>query len=182
VRVLKGTCLEGDVEEVAVHGVGLALRCLDVNAVFFTVFDHFCAAWEFLAEVIHAPWGDHFDVWGEGVKGEFEADLVVAFPRGSMGDGVGPFCTGDIKHAFNDAWASDGCAKEVAAFVDGVRLEHWEDIVSSEFFLEIADVALGGTCREGFGFEAVELFCLTDVSTVGDDFCVVFLFEPEEED
>ena len=150
--VLERAGFEGDVEEVPVHGVGLALGSLHVDIVLLTIGDHFGTAGEFFTKRIVTPWGDHFNVRREGIERELEADLVVSFSGGAVGDGVSAFGKGNIEHTFDDARAGDGGSKEVAAFVDGVGLEHRENVVGSELFLEIADVALGSAGREGLGF------------------------------
>jgi len=180
--VFESAGLEGDVEEVAVHGVGLFHGGFDRDVVSLGVFDHFLAARELFAEFYIAPWGYTFDTGGEGCGGEFEAHLVVAFACCSVGDGVGSFLEGDVDHAFGDTWAGDGGAEKVAAFIDSVRLEHGEDVVAGELFLLIVDVALGCTGGEGFCLKAVEFVALAAIGAVCDDLSVVFFFEPEEED
>lgn len=181
-RVFEHACFEADVEEIPVHAVGLFGGSLDGDVVFFGVGDHFGAAWEFGAEVVHAPWGDDDEFGGEHGGAEFEADLVVAFTGGTVGDGVGVFAEGDFDHAFGDAGSGDGGAEEVLAFVDGTGLEHGEDVIAGEFLAEVADEALGGAGGGGFFFEAVEFFFLADVGAVGDDLALVLVFEPGEED
>ena len=180
--VLEGACFEGDVEKVAVHGVRLLVGSLDLDAVLFTVGDHFGAAGEFGTERIITPRGDHFNVRGEGVESEFKANLVVAFTSGSVSDGVGTFGDGDIEHSLDDAGAGDGGSEEIAAFIDGIGLKHGENVIGGELFPEVADVAFGRAGREGFGFEAVEFLTLADVGTVSDNFSVILFLEPEKED
>jgi len=150
--------------------------------VFFGVGDHFGTAGELLAEFGVAPWGDDLDVRRERGGGKLEADLVVAFAGGAVGDGVGTFLEGDVDHPLGDAGAGDRGAEQVAAFVDGVGLEHREDVVAGELFLLVVDVALRRAGAEGFGFEAVEFVALSAVGAVGDDLSVVFFLEPKEED
>ncbi len=179
--VLQGAGFEGDVEKVAVHGVGLLVGSLDLDSVFFAVGDHFGAAGKFGSEGFIPPGGDHFNFRSEGVEGQFEADLVVAFSGSSVGDGVGPFGNRNVKHALDDAGAGDGGSEEVAAFVYGIGLEHGEDVVGGKFFLEVADVALGSAGCESLGLESVEFFALADVGTVGDNFSIIFLLEPKKE-
>ncbi len=161
--VFEGAGFEGDVEEVAIHGVGFFHGGFDGDVVGLGVGDHFRAAGELFAEFGVAPWGDDFDVRGEGGGGKFEADLVVAFAGGAVGDGVSTFGEGDFDHSFGDAGACDGGSEEVAAFVEGVGLEHGEDEVACEFFFLVVDVAFGSAGGEGFGFEAVEFVALSAI-------------------
>jgi hypothetical protein len=179
--VFQHAAFEADVEEVAVHGVGLLDGSGDGDALLFGIGDHFGATGELGAEVFHAPGGHDFEFGGEGGGGEFEADLVVAFAGGAVGEGVAVFSAGDVDHAFGDDGAGDAGAEEVLAFIDGSGLEHGEDEVAGEFFAEVADDAFAGTGGEGFFFEAVELFFLADIGAVGDDFGVIGLLEPLEE-
>ncbi len=172
---------EGDVEEVPIHGVRLFHGSFNRDVVGLGVGDHFGAAGELFAEFCVAPWGDAFDVRREGGSGEFKTDLVVAFSGGAVGDGIGSLGDGDFDHVCGDAGAGDGSAEQVAAFIDRASLDHGEDVVFREVLFEIADVAFGSAGGEGFGFEAIEFVALADICAVGDDFRVVFLFEPEEE-
>ena len=100
-RVFQHAAFEADVEEVAVHRVGLLDGSGDGDAFFFGVGNHFGAAGELGAEVFHAPRGHDF---------EFEADLVVAFAGGAVGEGVAVFGAGDVDHAFGDDGAGDAGA------------------------------------------------------------------------
>ena len=99
-----------------------------------------------------------------------------------MGDSIGSFRAGYVEHTFDDAGAGDGSSEEVAAFVNGVGLKHRIDVVGGEFLFEITDIALGSASAESFFFESVEFLGLSDIRAIGNDFGVVFLFEPKEKD
>ena len=169
---------KGNVKQVAVHGIRLFQRLPDRDAVGFRVGDHFRAARELLAEFGIAPRGDDLDVRGQGIDGQFKAYLVVPLAGGAVGDGVRAFPDGQIHHVFGNAGAGDGGSQQVAAFVKGIGLHHREDVVGGEVFLEVADKALGGARRQGFGFQSVQFFRLAYVCAVGDDFGIIFFLEP----
>ena len=83
--------------------------------------------------------------WRSGARdggGQFEADLVVAFAGGAVGDGLGLFLAGDVDHALGDEGPGDAGAEEILVFVDGAGLDHGEDEVAGEFLLQVGDVTL----------------------------------------
>jgi len=181
-RVLEDAGLEGDVEEVAVHGVGFFGGGLDGDVLFGAIGDHLGAARELLAEARVAPGGDDLEVGRQGGGGEFETDLVVAFAGGAMGQGLGLFPAGDFNHALGNKGAGDARAQQILALVNRARLEHREDEVAREFFLQIDDVTLGGAGLPGLGFKALELLLLPNVRTEGDQLRVILFLEPGQDD
>ena len=180
--VFENTGLVADVQEVAVHGEGLFRAGLDGDFFVVAVGDHFGTAGELGAETLVTPRGDDFEIGGEGGGGELEANLVVAFAGGAVGDGVGAFCLGDFDHALGDEGAGDGGAQEVLAFVNGPGLHHGEDEVLGEFFLEVIDVDFERAGLFGFGVQAFQFVVLADVCTEGDDFGIIGFFDPGEQD
>ncbi len=171
----------GDVPEVAVAGVDFLFGLLDGDAFFLGVFDGGFAAAEF--EAVIFPGGDDFEFGSEGHVGELEADLVVAFAGGSVGDGVGTFGVGDIDLVLGDEGAGDGGAEEVLGFVDGAGFEHGEAVLLGEFLAEVFDDALVGTGFEGFFLDAFEFIALAEFGGEGDDLAAgVIVLEPGEDD
>ena len=167
-------------EKVSVHGVGLFIGSLNIDAVLFAIRNHFGTPWELLTERIIPPRCNHFDVGSESIEREFKANLVISLSGSAVCDSVGSFGTRHVEHALNDARTSDRGSKKVAAFVNGVGLKHRVNIVAGEFLFEITDVALGRASAEGFFFESVKFFGLSDICAVGNNFGIVFLFEPKE--
>ncbi len=146
----------------------------------FRVSDELGAAGELVAPFFHAPWRNHLETRRKGVYGELEAHLVIALAGGAVGDGVGSFRDGQIDHGLRDAGAGDGRAEQIAPFIESVGLEHGENVVGGEIRLEIADDTFGGSCRQGFGLQSIQLLRLTYVGAEGDDFGVVLLLEPHQ--
>ena len=127
------------------------------------------------------PAGDDFDVRIQGVCGQFEADLVVAFAGRAVADVFGAFGLRDIDKMLRDERAGDGCAEEVHVLVDGVGLEHREDVVFRELFRQVFDVGFDGAGGVRFFMQPVQFLFLPDVRAVGDDFGVVCLLQPLED-
>jgi hypothetical protein len=61
----------------------------------------------------------------EGVEGELEADLVVAFACAAVGDGEAVLLLCNCYLGAGDDWAGEGGAKEVDVLVDGVAGDGW---------------------------------------------------------
>ena len=179
--VLEGAGFKGNVQQIAVHGVGLLHRGLDRDVVGLGILNHLLAAGELSAEFGITPRSNHLDLGSECGSREFEAYLIVALAGGPVSNGVGALLFGHFDHALGDAGPGDGGAQQVAALVDSVGLEHGKDEVAGELFLLVVNVALGGTGRESLLLEAVEFVTLSAVRTVGDDLGIVLLLEPEQE-
>ena len=144
--------------------------------------DHLGAARELVAEPGVAPGGDDLQFGREAGGGQLEADLVVAFAGGAVGDGLGLFLPGNLNHALGDERAGDAGAQEILALIDRAGLEHGEDEVAGEFLLQVGDVTLGRAGAFGLGFEALEFFFLPDVGAERDDLRVILFLEPRQDD
>ena len=98
VGVFEDTGFVGAVGEVLVHAPGFGFGGGDGDVLLGGVVEEVVAAGEAGVEFGDAPGGDDFDCGLEGVEGEFEADLVVAFAGAAVGDGDAVFflCNGDL--------------------------------------------------------------------------------------
>ncbi len=130
--VFEDARLVGNVQEVAVHRVGLGSAGLDVDVVGAAILDHLLAAGEGLAEDLHAPGGNDLQFGREGPVGQLEAHLVVPFPGRSVGDGVGPLLLRDLHMRLGDERTRDRGAEVVLAFIDRVGAHHREDEITGE--------------------------------------------------
>ena len=99
-----------------------------------------------------------------------------------MRDCVGSFALGDFNVGFGNERTSDRCAEHVLTFVDGISTHHRINKVTSELFDQIDGVVRGGTSCFGFFCEAVEFFFLADIGCESDNFSVIVLLEPADED
>jgi len=179
-RILKDAALEADVQEVAVHAVGLLGGDADGDVVGLGVFDHVEAPGELPLGI--TPRGDDLHVGIDGVGVQLETDLIVALAGGSVADGVGLLGLGDFHEALGDEGTGDGSAQKVVVLVDGSALKHGEDEIPGELFIEVIDDALAGAGGDGFGLETVEFFLLPHVGAVADDFRVVGFLDPLDDD
>ena len=119
---------------------------------------------------------------GEGRRRQLESDLVVAFARGAMRQGLRLLFAGHLNHPFGDERTGDAGAQEVLAFIDCSGLHHREDEVAREFLLQIHDIALGAARFPGLGLQALEFLLLADVGAEGDQFGFVFVLQPRQDD
>src|SRR5438093_1544287 len=67
-----------------------------------------------------APRRDDFDVGVERVSGQLEADLVVAFAGGAMGDRVGTAFRRDLDQSLGDQRPGNRRSEKVDAFIEGI--------------------------------------------------------------
>ncbi len=131
-------------------------------------------------EVPFAPRGDHLDPGFEGVRAQFESDLIVPLARRPVGDGVGAGVAGDLDQSFGDQRTGDRRAEEVLALVDGVGPEHREHEVADELLANVVDEdgLLGDPHLECLLASRLEFFALAEVGGVGDDLAAVGVLEP----
>ena len=102
-------------EHVAVHGIWALLGDRHWNVVGVGEIDSVFAA----LDVPDAPWRDDLRFWAQGLDGELETHLVVAFAGGAVGDVVCPFLLGHFNQRLGDQRTGAAGAEQVAAFVDG---------------------------------------------------------------
>ena len=181
-RVFKDAGFVGDVEEIAIHRVGLLRAGGNGNAMGFGVGDHLGAAGEFRAEAGIAPRGDDFKFRREGGGGEFKADLVVAFAGGSVGHGGCALLAGDLNHALGNEGTGDAGAEKILSLVNRAGLHHRKNEISGELLVQVVHEALGGSGFESLLLEAVEFLGLADIGAEGDDLGSVGFLEPVQND
>jgi hypothetical protein len=101
------------------------------------------------------PGSDDFNVGLQGVKGQFEADLVVAFACTAVGDSLAAFLLRNLHLASGDDGTSEGSSKKIDTLnvsntkrhvrhlVNGIALNGREDQLFNEFLAEILNVSGG---------------------------------------
>ena len=125
-----------------------------------------------------APCGDDLDGGIDGIGVQLKADLVIAFAGGTVADGVSAFSLGNFDQAFGDERTGNGGTQKVVVFINGFTLQHGEDVITGELFIEVINDALAGTGGDSLGFETVKFLLLTDIGAVADNFGIVGLFDP----
>lgn len=135
VRVLQDTGLVRAVSQVLVHTPGLGLGGGHGNALLTSVGEEIVTTGEALVEDRVTPGSNDLDVGLEGVKGEFEPDLVVTLASAAVGNGETSFPLlyvslrrretgyahlGDIDLGAGNHWTSQRGTQEVDVLVDGV--------------------------------------------------------------
>ena len=164
-------------EVLVLRVVGLAID-LQRNVMGFRILDLLLTG----DDVPLPPGGDDGHVGAEGLDGQFETDLVVAFTGAAVADGVRAFLEGDLAESLRDDRTGVGRAEQIV-FILGAGLDAGHDEVFDIFVGEVFDVELGSAGLEGLLFEAFELGCLADIAGDGDDFTVVVvLLQPGDDD
>ena len=176
--VLEDAALVRGVEEVGVRRVRFLFGDGNRDAVLLRVRDTVFAP----LQIPLAPGGDNFDIGVEGVRGEFEAHLVVALARRAVRHRVRAFALSDLDHALGDERAGERGAQEVVAFVRRTGTQHREDEVGDERLRQVVCISIQRTCLERFFLRLGDLLALTDVSGERNDFGVVVGFEPVQDD
>ena len=99
----------------------------------------------------------------EGVGGQFEADLVVAFAGGAVGDEGGALGPRRPHQTGGDARPGDGRAQQVAVLVDEAAAHRRPDEVLDELTAQVVDDDLGGAQRQRFAPRRFKVLVLADV-------------------
>jgi hypothetical protein len=107
------------------------------------------------------PGSDDFNVGLQCVKGQFEADLVVAFACTAVRDGFAAFFLRNLHLATGNDRTSEGSPKKIDTLdvsniewhsrylVDGIALNGREDQLFNEFLAEVLSVS-GGQFSKGY--------------------------------
>ena len=182
-RVFQVAAFERDVQQVGVHRVRRAavlVLHVDLDAGDFRVLQQLLTR----QQVPLAPRGDDLDVRLQRVRAQLEAHLVVALAGRAVRHGVGAGFVGDLDQALGDQRTRDRRAQQVFAFVDGVGAEHREHEVAHEFFAHVVDVDVFRLDAElqRLGARRFQLFTLAQVGGEGDDFALVVILQPFQDD
>ena len=126
------------------------------------------------------PGHDNFQVRGQGLVGELEAHLVVAFAGGAVAHGVGAGLFGHLHLGLGDQGPGDGGAQEIRPLIEGVGPEHGPDEVPDELFLQVLDKDLVGAGGPGLGGHLRQFVALAQVGGKGHHRALILLLEPLE--
>ena len=178
--IFQNTAFKGDMQQVAVHGIGLLQRAADRNIVLTGIFDHFGTGMEIPVGI--TPCSNDLGCGVQSISVQLETDLVVALAGGTVADGISAFLFADIDQTFCNERTGNGGTQQVVAFVDGICLHHGEDEIAGKFFGQVFHIALGGTGTDRLFFQPGSFFRLPDICAVADNFCIVSVFDPLDDD
>ena len=99
-----------------------------------------------------------------------------------MANRVGTRLFRDLDLAFGDQRPRDRRAQQILAFVNGVGAEHGEHEIAHEFLAQVVDEDFLHAHLFGFGARGRDFLALADVGGEGDDFTVVSVLQPFEND
>ena len=133
------------------------------------------------SEIPFAPRCDDLDVGIERVIAELEADLIVAFAGGAMGDGIGADLAGDLDLPLGDQRPRDRGAEQVGALIERIGAKHREDKVAHELFAQIVDKDLAGAEQFGLPAGRFEFLALAEIGGEGDDLAAIGLLQPAQD-
>lgn len=120
--------------DVPVHAVriGVFFRLIvDGDVVGFGVFQFVFTGFE----VPHPPGSDEGHFRSQGFDSQFKTDLVIAFARSAVSDGVSAFFLGDFDEFLRNKGTSKGRAQEVFSFINGTGFDGRPNVFFHKFFL-----------------------------------------------
>ncbi len=174
VGIFKYSPFVRDVQDVAVHAVGLILGYRERYVVLFCVVEELGAGVEFP----FPPRRDNRQVRCKGLECHLEPHLVIALARGAVAHSISLNFARDLDLALRNNWPRQGCTEKVPVLVYGVCLNRLKYVVLNKLLCEVFDVA---SARAGFfslGLEPCELLLLADIGRVGNDLAFVCFTEP----
>jgi hypothetical protein len=166
------------VHQIAIDRVGLLQGRGDRNPVLLAILDAIGSR----AQIPLPPRRDDLELGSERAEGQLEPDLVVALASRSVGHGIAAGLQRHLDLVLRDQRPRQGRSEQVGALVDGVSADGGEDEVVNELLPQIADHAIDRPGGLGLLAKAREIFFLPDVGGEGDDFAVVALLQPVQDD
>jgi hypothetical protein len=130
------------------------------------------------------PWGDDLEIGGERGDAEFEADLVVAFAGGPMGDRIGPGFARDFDQPLGNERSRNRGAEQVIALVTRVGAHHRENEVADEFLAQVVDIDVLGLDphQHRLGARGLKLAFLAEIGGKRHHLAAVGDLQPLEDD
>ena len=130
------------------------------------------------------PGCDNSNVWFKRIITKFKTNLIIAFTRGAMTNGVSAHFTRNLNLFFRNQRSGDRGAKQIEPLILRVGAKHWEDIIAHKFFTQIFDKNIFRLHAEQQSLVACrrELLSLTEIGREGDDLSAVISLQPFEDD
>src|SRR5262249_2696433 len=157
-RILQRAALVTDVPYVTITAVNFFFRHFDGDLVALGIFDGVFSG----DDVPFAPGRDHFQVRGQRLIGQLEADLIVTLSRAAVHEGVGAFLGGDLHLPLGENRPRHGGAQQIFVLVNRPGAQRGVNIIRDELFAQVLDVELAGAGLYGFRFQPFEFVPLPD--------------------
>ncbi len=177
------------VPHVPVHGIRIFLGCLFFVRLLFVVLVNRHAMGfsisHFILSGLHipdSPGSDNLHMGSQGLDGQFETDLVIAFTRGAMADGIGPVFLCHVHQAFADERTGKRSAEKVFPFILAVGLKHFVSVLFNKFLPHVQGLCHGCAGSESFFMNRIEILGLPQVHRAGNDFAAIIFFQPGNDD
>src|SRR5437588_8299733 len=172
--VFKFAAFVAEVPNVSVAAVNVFLALFNGNVVFLRIGDGVFTG----IDVPLAPRRDDLHIRRDGLVGQFETHLVVAFSSAAVGKAVGAKLQRDFRLALGDDGARHGSAEQVCMLVNCAGANRRPNVIAHKFFAQIFDVRGRSACSQRFLARSFEVFLLADVADHGDHFAAVVFLEP----
>src|SRR5438552_1304392 len=177
-RIFEFAAFVAEMPNVSVSAVNVFLALLDRNVVFLRIGDGVFTG----IDVPLAPRRDDLNIRRDGLVGQFETHLVVAFSSAAVGKAVGAKLQRDFRLALGDDGARHGSAEQVCMLVNCAGAKRRPNVIAHKFFAQIFDVRGRSARSKRFLARSFEVFLLADVADHGDHFAAVVFLEPGNDD
>ena len=126
--------------------------------------------------------GDDLERRSERLKGDVEADLIVALAGAAVGDGLGSVFVGRVDHELGDERPAQGGGERILAFVEGAGHEGRPDETIDEQVAGVDGDGVHGSGFEGLLADLLDVLALAQIDREGDDVQVVLFADPGHHD
>ena len=175
-RIFKFETFMGQMPEVTVTAVAVAVREWKIDSVLFAVFFFIFAGLKLPVRI--TPGCDHADIGCKSLKCKLETDLVVSFAGCTVADGSCAFFSCNLNKTLGDSRTSHGCSKEIFVLVYCMSLNTRYYVIVTEIICYIFYIKLGCSACFGSFFKAIKFIALSAVSTYTYNVVAVGFFEP----
>jgi hypothetical protein len=163
-RILDLAALVRDVPQVPILRVDLLLALRDRDLVPNRVVHRCFAIIQPVGEEARIlPGRDDRERWIERHTGQLEPYLIVALPRRTVRDRVGPGLVGHVHLCLRDERTRDARAEQIVAFVGGMRAKHREAVLLRELTPQVAHHDVVGAAASRLALDALQLAALPEL-------------------
>ena len=124
------------------------------------------------------PGSDDLQIGGQSLYSGLEANLVITFAGGAVGDSNRTLFAGNFYQTAGDQRTGKGSTQQIFTLINSAGLHGGVNVIGYKLITQVLNIQLYGAGFDGLLFQGGQLLALANVSAHSNNIVAVILFQP----